>query len=164
MGFLDSRIKVLPNGREVLQMPNSVNFAIVTDDNYLLLAKQFRASNEKETLNLFGGYIENDETWTNTLYREMKEESNIEMEDVDGIETVFENKYVSMGYTSEKNTTCIVYLNKKLSDLKLQCNDEDENITITHYYLSKYTLSELSKETEGLKMFLVLKQLSRYVD
>lgn len=164
MGFLDSKIKVLPNGREVLQMPNSVNFAIVTDDNYLLLAKQFRASNEKETLNLFGGYIENDETWTNTLYREMKEESNIEMEDVDGIETVFENKYVSMGYTSEKNTTCIVYLNKKLSDLKLQCNDEDENITITHYYLSKYTLRELSKETEGLKMFLVLKQLSRYVD
>lgn len=163
MGFLDSRIKVLPNGREVLQMPNSVNFAIVTYDNYLLLAKQFRASNEKETSNLFGGYIENDETWTNTLYREMKEEANIEVEDVCDIETVFENKYVSMGYTSERNTTCIVYLNKKLSDLKLQCNDEDKNITITHYYLSKYTLSELSKETEGLKMFLVLKQLSRYV-
>lgn len=164
MGFLDSKIKTLPNGREVLQMPNSVNFAIVTDDDYLLLAKQFRASNQKESLNLFGGYIEESETWKDTLYREMKEESNIEVEDVCGIEIVFENKYVSMGYTSERNTTCIVYLDKKLSDLELQCNDEDENITIAHYYLSKYTLKELSKETEGLKMFLVLKQLSRYVD
>ena len=164
MGFLESKIKILPNGREVLQMPNSVNFAIVTDDDYLLLAKQFRASNQKESLNLFGGYIEESETWKDTLYREMKEESNIEVEDVCDIEIVFENKYVSMGYTSERNTTCIVYLDKKLSDLKLQCNDEDENITIAHYYLSKYTLKELSKETEGLKMFLVLKQLSRYVD
>lgn len=47
MGFLDSKIKILPNGREVLQMPDSVNFVIITKDKHLLLASQFRASNQQ---------------------------------------------------------------------------------------------------------------------
>ena len=67
-----------------------------------------------------------------------------------------------MGYTTEKNTTCIVFLNKSLSELNLKCNDEDEKIEIKSYFLSKFTLKELSKEAEGLKMFLVLKHLGRY--
>ena len=58
MSFLGSKIRELENGREVLEMPDSVNFAILTKDKFLLLARQFRASNRKETLNLFGGYIE----------------------------------------------------------------------------------------------------------
>ena len=57
MSFLRSKIRELENGREVLEMPDSVNFAIVTKDKFLLLARQFRVSNRKETLNLFGGYI-----------------------------------------------------------------------------------------------------------
>ena len=70
MSFLGSKIKKLENGREVLEMPDSVNFAIVTNNNYLLLASQFRVSNQKESINLFGGYIEKTETWKEALYRE----------------------------------------------------------------------------------------------
>lgn len=162
MSFLGSKIKKLENGREVLEMPDSVNFAILTKDKFLLLARQFRASNRKETLNLFGGYIEKKENWETSLCRELEEESNIKKEFIDKIETIFENKYVSMGYTTEKNTTCIVFLNKSLSELNLKCNDEDEKIEIKSYFLSKFTLKELSKEAEGLKMFLVLKHLGRY--
>lgn len=163
MSFLSSKIKKLENGREVLTMPDSINFAIVTKDNFLLLAKQFRASNQKESLNLFGGYIEKDESWEDALYREMKEESNISIEDVLDIYIIFENKYVSMGYTSERNTTSIVYLNKKLSELNLKCNDKNEVIEIKSYFLSRYTLKELAKEAEGLKLYLALKELGKYI-
>lgn len=161
MSFLGSKIKKLENGREVLEMQYSVNFAMVTDDNYLLLASQFRASNQKESINLFGGYIEKTETWKEALYREMLEESNISKEDVYDIDVLFENKYVSMGYTSEKNTTCIVYLNKSLQDLKLKCNDKDENITIIKTWIDTNSIEKLLNKTEGLKLYLVLKELFR---
>ena len=161
MSFLGSKIKKLENGREVLEMQDSVNFAMVTDDNYLLLASQFRASNQKESINLFGGYIEKTETWKEALYREMLEESNISKEDVYDIDVLFENKYVSMGYTSEKNTTCIVYLNKSLQDLKLKCNDKDENITIIKAWIDTNSIEKLLNKTEGLKLYLVLKELFR---
>lgn len=161
MSFLGSKIKKLENGREVLEMQDSVNFAMVTDDNYLLLASQFRASNQKESINLFGGYIEKTETWKEALYREMLEESNISKEDVYDIDVLFENKYVSMGYTSEKNTTCIVYLNKSLQDLKLKCNDKDENIIIIKTWIDTNSIEKLLNKTEGLKLYLVLKELFR---
>ena len=161
MSFLGSKIKKLENGREVLEMQDSVNFAMVTDDNYLLLASQFRASNQKESINLFGGYIEKTETWKEALYREMLEESNISKEDVYDVDVLFENKYVSMGYTSEKNTTCIVYLNKSLQDLKLKCNDKDENITIIKTWIDTNSIEKLLNKTEGLKLYLVLKELFR---
>lgn len=161
MSFLGSKIRELENGREVLEMPDSVNFAIVTNNNYLLLASQFRASNQKESINLFGGYIEKTETWKEALYREMLEESNILKEDISYIDILFENKYVSMGYTSEKNTTCIVYLNKSLQDLKLKCNDKDENITIIKIWIDTISMEKLLNKTEGLKLYLVLKELLR---
>ena len=161
MSFLGSKIKKLENGREVLEMQDSVNFAIVTNDDYLLLASQFRASNQKESINLFGGYIEKTETSKEALYREMLEESNILKEDISYIDILFENKYVSMGYTSEKNTTCIVYLNKSLQDLKLKCNDKDENITIIKIWIDTISMEKLLNKTEGLKLYLVLQELLR---
>lgn len=161
MSFLGSKIRELENGREVLEMPDSVNFAIVTNNNYLLLASQFRTSNQKESINLFGGYIEKTETWKEALYRETLEESNILKEDISYIDILFENKYVSMGYTSEKNTTCIVYLNKSLQDLKLKCNDKDENITIIKIWIDTISMEKLLNKTEGLKLYLVLQELLR---
>lgn len=159
MGFLDSKIKVLPNGREVLQMPDSVNFAIITKDKHLLLASQFRASNQQESLNLFGGYIEDGENFTDTLYREMLEEANISKDDVDRIHYIFLEKYVSMGYTTERNTTCIVYLNKWLRELDARCNDKDEDIKIFHTFIDKKNITKIYKKCEGLKLHLVLTYL-----
>lgn len=111
---------------------------------------------------MFGGYVEDDENFTETLYREMLEEANISKDDIACVNYLFLEKYVSMGYTTERNTTCVVYLNKWLRELDVRCNDEDEKIEIKSYFLSKFTLKELSKEAEGLKMFLVLKHLGRY--
>lgn len=159
MGFLDSKIKILPNGREVLQMPDSVNFAIITKDKHLLLASQFRASNQQESLNLFGGYLEEGENHIDTLCREMLEESNISKDDVEHIRYIFLNKYVSMGYTTERNTTCIVYLNKWLRELNTRCNDEDENIKILHTFIDEKNITKIYKKCEGLKLHLVLTYL-----
>ena len=66
-----------------------------------------------------------------------------------------------MEYTSEKNTTCIVYLNKSLQDLKLKCNDKDENITIIKTWIDTNSIEKLLNKTEGLKLYLVLKELFR---
>lgn len=162
MGFLSSKIKKIENEIELLEMKNSVNFAIVTSDNFLLLASQFRASIRSEIINLFGGYIEEGEDWKKALYRELKEETNISKDDIHGFDILFENKLVSPGYTTERNTTCILFLNKKLDELNLKCNDEKENINIKKFYLSKYTIKELAKETETLKLYLVLKELNKY--
>lgn len=159
MGFLDSKIKVLPNGREVLQMPDSVNFAFVTKDGYLILASQFRASNQKESLNLFGGYIEEGEGQLSAIVREAKEEANIDKEDMRAHDFIIVDKYVSMGYTTEKNNTCIILLNKKLEHLNLKCNDEDENIKIVTIEITKDNIEEIACNTDGLKLYLVCQHI-----
>lgn len=159
MGFLDSKIKVLPNGREVLQMQDSVNFAFVTKDDYLILASQFRACNGQESLNLFGGYIEEGEGQLSAIEREAKEEANIDKEDMCGHDFIIVDKYVSMGYTTERNHTCIILLNKNLKDLDLKCNDEDENIKIVSTKITKDNIEKIACNTDGLKLYLVCQHM-----
>lgn len=130
MGFLSSRIKQLPNNREVLQMNNSTNLLVVTADNYFILSSQLRAGSgdASRTLGLMGGYVDEGETYRQAMERELFEEANIKSEDILFVQSIFEDMYVSEGYSSEKNTTYIVTLGKKLLELDLKCNDEGEDI------------------------------------
>lgn len=156
MGFLDSKIKNVDNGRQVLEMPNSVNFVVMTSDDILLLGSQYRASINDKTLNMFGGYVEDGETLNSSLIRELKEETNLDLVDISEIIIVYENKFVSMGYTTEKNSLYIIKLHSKYNDIKdkLKCNDLDENIEILSFNISE--IDELDKKINSCK-FTALK-------
>ncbi|MGL5715716.1 MAG: hypothetical protein ACRCX2_22025 [Paraclostridium sp.] len=166
MGFLSGKIKQLNNGREVLEMPDSVNFLIISKDKKLILASQKRAGNEeKETLNCFGGYIEKEDSNKPkqfTVFKELFEESNIPEEYVSRLHCVYLDKKVSVGYTTESSSLFIVELNKDISELELKCNDKKENITIKATSSSESEIYKMMKETNCLKFFLALDHLLRF--
>ncbi|MGL6098243.1 MAG: NUDIX hydrolase [Fusobacteriaceae bacterium] len=157
-GFLERKIKNLDGGRQVLVMPNSVNFLLLTKDNYVVYGVQKRAGDmNKETPNLFGGYIDGGEDVIETAMREAFEEANVPEEIVSTVTVIYENKAVSLGYTTERNS--LLFLNLKLNkdDLVdiLKCNDEDENISICYATVQDFC----DMEAEGLKMFVAQMEL-----
>lgn len=163
MGFLTKRIKLLPNKREVLEMPNSVNFGIITSDRYLILASQKRAgNNEEETLNCFGGYIEKGDTIIKTLFKELKEETNLDKKDIKEYINVYENKLLSVGYTTEASSLFLLETNKKLEELDLKCIDENENIKIVTIKANEKNILLEKKFTNCLKFYLLLDYLFQH--
>lgn len=165
MGFLDS--KIITNGdRQVLQMPNSVNFMIITKDKYMILGSQKRAGNDmKDTLNLLGGYVDEKEDSSESLLRELYEETNLREEDIkETVKVLYSQKYVSVGYTTEKNSLYIVRTKKKLKDLDLKCNDESENIKLEFIKLNRKNIRKLKESNGCLKLDYCMSYLESYVD
>lgn len=159
--WLGSRIETLPNGRQVLKMGKSANFIIVTADNFLIMAKQFRPAEGKVVINCFGGWCDNDESYEETTLREMFEEANIPRHYVNNLVDVHRDLAVSLGYTDEENTTFIVKLNKSLNELDLKCNDEDENIEfeILDLITQKARVEYLRDKAKGMKFKYTLDKL-----
>lgn len=132
MGFLDSKIMTYDNGMQVLKIDNSVNFMLyLRNSKKIVLAKQWRASDNCENINLFGGYLDKGETYLEALIREMKEETNLDFNEtvVKDFHVVYKNKKVSSGTTTERNSLYIVEIEdtpELLSTMK--CNDKREGI------------------------------------
>lgn len=130
-GFLESKIKTLVNGMQVLQMPNSVNFAIVTADKYVILAQQYRASVDEQHVNLYGGYIDKEESVWSALCRELTEETGLNMErDIKRSEFIYSHLLVSSGTSTECNSLAVLFTNGTLAEVEklLECQDKEENI------------------------------------
>jgi ADP-ribose pyrophosphatase YjhB (NUDIX family) len=149
-GWLESKIKTIDeNGTQILQMPNSVNFVVVTKDKYVILGEQLRMGIVMK--NCLGGYIEDGEDIDLALCREMEEETNITSKDILFVEYVYKNKYVSVGYTTERNSLAIVRTMRTLKELTgiMKCNDTKENITFSPIHFSKIDyLNTLGLKTE----------------
>ena len=130
-GYLESKIEKLNNGQEVLVLGRSVNFLLITADDYFLLAKQSRAGAFGErVLNLYGGMLDEDETPMYGAIRELKEEANIGEEDIVEKYVVYEDLNPSLGVIYESNTLYMFVLKHTKKELKqiLKCNDKNENI------------------------------------
>lgn len=130
-GYLESKIKKLDNGQEVLVLGRSVNFLLVTSDGYFLLAKQSRAGAFGEKiLNLYGGMLDEDETAMYGAMRELKEESNISEDDIAEKYVVYEELNPSVGVMYELNTLYMFVLKHTKKEIKkiLKCNDKNEDI------------------------------------
>ncbi|MGL6185586.1 MAG: NUDIX hydrolase [Clostridium chrysemydis] len=163
MGFLDEKIKTLDNGFQVLDMPDSVNFALVTCDKKVIISSQWRASCNSEHLNLFGGYVDKGENPLDTLLREMKEETNIGC--FTNIFVIYENKKVSAGTTTEHNSLYVVFIpytkNELLEKGLLKCNDKKENIK---FVFVNGTINEFreyrDRKLEGVRSFILFDKLS----
>lgn len=158
-GFISKNI--IKNGtKEVFNCKDSVSFGIITNDNKLILGKQFRPSLNKDMVNLFGGYIEKGEDNIIALERELYEETNLTIDDTYDIIPIYDNLYVSPGYSTEKSSLYLVITNKNLNDLKLKCNDEDENIKFTIMNLSDIKNFTLPKES-GVRLFTFIQYIMK---
>lgn len=164
MGFLDSKIKTLDNGKQVLEIGDSVNFGIVTKDNKLILCVQSRAGSNSDTVNLFGGYIEKNEDYETAIIREMQEESNVSKDDIQLIHYLQKEQYVSVGYTNERSTIAMIKLNKNLSELDLRCNDPNEATQHCVFDINGEVISGLYNKCSCMKLFWFLQTLLLFLD
>lgn len=125
------------NNLELVEVPNSIN-ALIILPNHVLLAKQYRPGADAEILNLMGGTIKEGETPLECFYRELKEEFNIDEDQVFDLGSLYENALVSPGYSTERNTLFIAMINPKLDLNTIKCNDAKEGITPTFVYHKDY--------------------------
>lgn len=165
MSFLESKILKLDNGMEVLKVEDSVNFLILTKDNYVILGEQPRAGvMGAEVLNLLGGYLKEGEGHIEAALREMEEETNISVEFVETVHTVYVNKYPDIGKTTEKNSLVIIKIKKDFNELELKSNDEKEKVKPKGYMLENYeSLILLQSTLLGLKAMVAIEYLKNTI-
>lgn len=84
--------------REIIEHPGAVSILPVTDDDCVILVKQYRKAIEKSLLELPAGKIELNEEPGETAKRELKEETGFS---ANKIEYLLEF-YTSPGFTNEK--------------------------------------------------------------
>jgi len=84
--------------REIVEHPGAVAIAALTDDNEIILVKQYRKAVEKELVEIPGGKVEISEEPREAAVRELKEETGFS---ADKMEYICEF-YTSPGFTNEK--------------------------------------------------------------
>lgn len=84
--------------REIVEHPGAVAIVALTDDNEIILVKQYRKAVERELLELPAGKLEIGEEPKETAIRELKEETGFSS---NKIEYLLEF-YTSPGFTDEK--------------------------------------------------------------
>lgn len=128
--YLTSKIKNINDKIQVIDFPETVNFGILTKDLYFVLGKQFRLG--ELIVNLLGGQVDKGETLEEALYREIKEETNIDKSDICRKTIIYERKLVTPGYSTELNSLYLIRLDKTAEEIKdkIKCNDKEENIIL----------------------------------
>lgn len=87
-------------------------------DEIVVRVKAFIMNSKKEILmahsnggiQLIGGHVENDESYTNTLKREIKEETGMEVKEAEISDPFYEViHYIKNYFNTNKNTICKIY-------------------------------------------------------
>lgn len=118
--------------REIIEHPDGVAILTITEDNCLVLVKQYRKAVERALLELPAGRVEVNEEPGETAKRELKEETGIS---ANKLEYLMEF-YTSPGFTDEK-----LYL-FLATDLKEEIVEPDEGEFIK---TEKFHIDELVK-------------------
>lgn len=151
-GWLERKITNKEDGRQILEMGSSVNFLVVDKKWKCLLGTQQRAV--FKSLGIFGGYVDEGELPEQAMYRELKEETNIDREQVKGVIEVYSNKFVSEGYTDETSNLYIIIV-EDLNSLDIKCNDINEDIKIEIRYIMGVDANSIN----GLKGYLAVTKI-----
>ncbi|MFB4163520.1 NUDIX hydrolase [Alteribacillus sp. JSM 102045] len=133
----------LPNGktskREIINHPGAVALIAITEDDKILMVKQFRKALEKEIVEIPAGKLEKDEKPEETAARELEEET--------GYKTNQLNKVLSF-YTSPGFADEIVHIFETDKLIKGDTSlDEDEFVEIMEVTLEE---AEEMIETEEI--------------
>lgn len=114
----------LPNGetaqREIIEHPGAVAIVPLTEDNQVIMVRQFRYPINAITLELPAGKLEWGEEPEGTLHRELAEETGLKAGKVE----LLGEFYPAPGYSNEKIT---IYLARELApQVVVEKTDEEE--------------------------------------
>jgi len=125
----------MPDGRivedyYVLEYPNWVNAVAITEDNKVLMVRQYRHAADIVSLEIPGGVIDGDEEPQAAMLRELLEETGYHFDDIELIATVYANPA-----TANNHTYC--YLAKGGKKVQDQNLDEHEELIVEEYTISE---------------------------
>lgn len=121
----------LPDGRiaseyYVLEYPNWVNVVALTEDNQIIMVRQYRHSADIISLEIPGGVIDGDEEPVVAARRELLEETGYLFEDIELVSTLYPNPATSDNVTYG-------FLAKGGKKVQEQNLDEHEDIEVLLY-------------------------------
>lgn len=118
------------NDYYVLEYPNWANAVALTEDNKILMVRQYRHAANIVSLEIPGGVIEDGENPEDGMRRELLEETGYEFNSVELISTVYANPS-----TANNKTFC--YLAKGGKKVQDQMLDEHERIIVEEYTIAQ---------------------------
>lgn len=122
----------LPNGNikeeyYVMEYPNWVNMIGITDDNTIILIKQYRHGAQQILLELPAGVIEKDEDPADAARREMLEETGYAFTEIEQIATLYANPATSGNHTY----TYLLQHGKKVQEQQLDSSEDIEVVEMS---------------------------------
>lgn len=128
----------MPNGHivpeyYVLEYPNWVNVVAFTEDNKIILVRQYRHGAGKEFLEIPGGVIDDGEDALTAAKREMLEETGYDFKSMEKVVDLYPNPATSTNITT-------TYVAKGGVKVKEQALDDQEEIEVL-----LYTVDEVKK-------------------
>ncbi|MES2064508.1 MAG: NUDIX hydrolase [Bacteroidota bacterium] len=114
----------------VLEYPNWANAVALTEDNKILMVRQYRHAANIVSLEIPGGVIEDGENPEEGMRRELLEETGYAFNEVELISTVYANPS-----TANNKTFC--YLAKGGKKVQEQKLDEHERIVVEEYTIAQ---------------------------
>ena len=124
----------------VLEYPNWANAVALTEDNKIIMVRQYRHAAGIVSLEIPGGVIEDDEHPEAGMRRELLEETGYQFDEVELISTVYANPS-----TANNKTYC--YLAKGGKKVQEQKLDEHEQLIV-----EEYTIEEVKQLLAGNKI------------
>ncbi|MFD0795710.1 NUDIX hydrolase [Mucilaginibacter litoreus] len=125
----------MPDGRivdqyYVLEYPDWVNAVAITEDNKVLMVRQYRHAANIVSLEIPGGVIDEGEEPHEAMRRELLEETGYQFDDIELISTVYANPS-----TADNKTFC--YLAKGGKKVQEQSLDEHEHLVVEEYTIEE---------------------------
>ncbi|XZF15422.1 NUDIX hydrolase [Chitinophagaceae bacterium MMS25-I14] len=117
----------------VLEYPDWVNGVAITEDNKIIMVRQYRHAADIVSLEIPGGVIDGDESPENAIRRELLEETGYRFENVEQIAVLYANPA-----TANNQTYCFLARGgKKVQDQKLDAHEDIE--------VEVYTIDEVKQ-------------------
>lgn len=125
----------MPDGRVVeqyyvLEYPNWVNAIAITEDNKVLMVRQYRHAAGIVSLEIPGGVIDGDESPEQAIQRELLEETGYQFDDFELLSVVYPNP-------STSNNQTIAFLARGGKKVQEQSLDEHEEIVVEEYTIEE---------------------------
>jgi len=150
---------LLPNGkiakRDVVEHPGGVGIAAITENNELLMVKQFRAGPKKVLLEIPAGKLERGEDPCVCAMRELEEETGFKAKEFFKVAEA----YASPGFTDE---LLHIYIAKGLVATKTN-PDEDEFLKIEKIPISRLKEMIATQEVCDAKSVIAILMSEKYM-